>query len=295
MRHRATAVLVFLASANAFSQQPPITQVHTALNHLTVIELPEPVTIAAAGSDAFDIKRHGNRVFIEPVRAKVSTNLFLWTAHGESVYELEPAGEVNAMNVLIAPKPQPQPANDSRKWSQPIRKSRKIADMVMSKTLFQTQHVSQRETKLLADGVTIQVEEVVHAKGSLYVRYQVVNTGKTPYRVIDPSVAGDPPRASACFPSNSHQYPIERQDDQWTWSCWDNSSIRSSTPKSRTRTSRLAPRRVGIVAIRVASSVRHCTASFSVAMANIRSSPPWCCNGHPGASPRRIVSRVQTP
>ena len=187
MRCLPTAAVVLLTSASAFAQQQPLTKVQTALNHLTVIELPEPITIAAAGSDAFDIKRHGNRVFIEPVRANVSTNLFLWTAHGESVYELEPAGEVNAMNVLIAPKPQPQPASTA---ANPVSDSevQKIADMVMSKTLLQAQHVSQREPKPSRDGVTIQVEEVVHAKDSLYVRYQVVNTSKTPYRVLDPSV-----------------------------------------------------------------------------------------------------------
>lgn len=187
MRCVETAAVVILASASAFAQQQPLTKVQTALNHLTVIELPEPITIAAAGSDAFDIKRHGNRVFIEPVRANVSTNLFLWTAHGESVYELEPAGEVKAMNVLIAPKPEPQAAPTA---ANPVSDSeaQKIADMVMSKALLQTQHVSQHETKPLRDGVTIQVEDVVHAKDSLYVRYQVINTSKIPYRVLDPSV-----------------------------------------------------------------------------------------------------------
>lgn len=187
MRCAEMTALVILAWPSAFAQQQPLTKVQTALNHLTVIELPEPITIAAAGSDAFDIKRHGNRVFIEPVRANVSTNLFLWTAHGESVYELEPAGEVNAMNVLIAPKPQPPAASTP---ASPVSDSavQKIADMVMSKTLLQAQHVSQRETKPSRDGVTIEVEEVVHAKDSLYVRYQVINTSNTPYRVLDPSV-----------------------------------------------------------------------------------------------------------
>jgi hypothetical protein len=187
MKYAEIAAAVMLAWPSAFAQQQPLTKVQTALNHLTVIELPEPITIAAAGSDAFDIKRHGNRVFIEPVRANVSTNLFLWTAHGESVYELEPAGEVNAMNVLIAPKPQPQVASTA---ANPVSDSevQKIADMVMSKTLLQTQHVSQRETKPLRDGVTVQIEDVVHAKDSLYVRYQVINASKIPYRVLDPSV-----------------------------------------------------------------------------------------------------------
>jgi hypothetical protein len=187
MRHAEIAAVVMLAWPSAFAQQQSTTKVHTALNHLTVIELPEPITVAASGSDAFDIKRHGNRVFIEPIRANVSTNLFLWTAHGESVYELEPAGEVNTMNVLIAPKPQTQVATVAATVVSDSE-IQKIADMAMSKALLQSQHVSQRDAKPLRDGVTVQVEDVVRAKDSLYVRYRVINTGKTPYRVLDPTV-----------------------------------------------------------------------------------------------------------
>ena len=84
-----------------FAQQQPVTQVHTALNHLTVIEVGEPITMAAAGSDAFEIERHANRVFVKPTRAGISTNLFVWTEHGRSVYELQPAADVSKMDVLI--------------------------------------------------------------------------------------------------------------------------------------------------------------------------------------------------
>ena len=252
MRSLPTAAVVILASASAFAQQQPLTKVQTALNHLTVIELPEPITIAAAGSDAFDIKRHGNRVFIEPVRANVSTNLFLWTAHGESVYELEPAGEVKAMNVLIAPKPQPQAASTA---ANPVSDSeiQKIADTVMSKTLLQTQHVSQRETKPLRDGVTIQVEDVVHAKDSLYVRYRVVNSSKMPYRVLDPSVEAIHP----AHPSVSLQTLTNTQLTEKTISELGTGGT-SAVPvvHSEIEDKDVAPGSVatGVVAIRVSSS-----------------------------------------
>jgi hypothetical protein len=186
--------VVLLLSASAFAQQQSVTKVHTALNNLTVIELTEPITMAAAGSDAFEIKRHGDRVFIEPLRANVETNLFLWTAHGESVYELEPAGEVNAMNVLIAPKPQPA----SPPSAENLRDSeiQKIADMVMTRALLQTQHILQRDTKPVRGCVSVRIENVVHAKDSLYVRYSVVNDTKTPYRIIDPTVEAIQPAQS---------------------------------------------------------------------------------------------------
>jgi len=181
--------IVFLLSTSALAQpQQPITQIHTALNHLTVIEMSEPVTMAAAGSDAFEIKRHGNLVFIEPQRANVNTDLFLWTAHGKSVYELEPAGEVNAMDVLITPQPQPQSTATVSAASLRDSEMQKIADMVMAKALLQTQHISQSEIKPVRDGITVQIEDIVHAKDSIYVRYAIINDGKMPYRVIDPNV-----------------------------------------------------------------------------------------------------------
>jgi hypothetical protein len=181
----ATIGIALLLFSAALAQQPPAT-IHTALNHLTVIEMPEGVIMAAAGSDAFEIKRHGNRVFIEPVRANVSTNLFLWTAHGESIYELAPAGEVSAMNMLIAPQPQPQPSIAATTVTD--SEIRKIADMVLANALLQTEHISHKDTKSKRDGVSIQIEDVVHAKDSLYIRYSVVNSGKAPYRIPDPHV-----------------------------------------------------------------------------------------------------------
>lgn len=192
---RRIAAILFLEATAVFAQQAPITKVQTALNHLTVIEMSEPVTMAAAGSDAFEIKRHGNRVFIEPVRPNASTNLFLWTAHGESVYELPPAGEVNAMNVLIAPKPQPQAASLS---SNNLGDSeiQKIADLVMSKVLVQTEHISQHDTRPVKDRVSIRIEGIVRAKESIYVRYQVSNGSRTPYRILDPKVESIRPTQS---------------------------------------------------------------------------------------------------
>ena len=47
-----------------------ILRVETALNHLTVIEVPEPITMVAAGSPAFKIERRENKVFIQPLRRR---------------------------------------------------------------------------------------------------------------------------------------------------------------------------------------------------------------------------------
>src|SRR2546427_1725794 len=55
-----------------------ITRVETALNHLTVIELSEPVMSVAAGSQAFKVEWRENKVFVETTEAHVSAHLFIW-------------------------------------------------------------------------------------------------------------------------------------------------------------------------------------------------------------------------
>src|SRR2546430_17539011 len=42
-----------------------VMRVETAMNHLTVIELGEPVTLAAAGSPLFKIERRENKGFVQ--------------------------------------------------------------------------------------------------------------------------------------------------------------------------------------------------------------------------------------
>src|SRR5215831_19843647 len=96
-------------------QPTPVEVVHvaTALDHLTVLEFGEPVTMAAAGSAAFQIERQENKVFVKPLKPGVSTDLFVWTASRRFAYELEPAGEVKNMNFAIdSPAPAPKPVPD---------------------------------------------------------------------------------------------------------------------------------------------------------------------------------------
>jgi len=79
-----------LASVTAWAQKietpspdpNQIIHVKTAMNHLTVIELGQPVTAVAAGSPAFKIEWRENKVFVQPTEAKLATNLFIWTTSG---------------------------------------------------------------------------------------------------------------------------------------------------------------------------------------------------------------------
>jgi type IV secretory pathway VirB9-like protein len=87
-------ILVLAAPFQRIETQYPdrekVTRVETAMNHLTVIELAEAVTLAAAGSPLFKIERRENKVFIQPLEEGASTNLFVWTGSGRWNYELVP-------------------------------------------------------------------------------------------------------------------------------------------------------------------------------------------------------------
>src|SRR5712691_6739756 len=84
-----------------YPDRAKVTRVETAMNHLTVIELAEPVTLAAAGSPLFKIERRDNKVFIQPLEEDASTNLFVWTGSGRWNYELVPATSVGTMHFAI--------------------------------------------------------------------------------------------------------------------------------------------------------------------------------------------------
>ena len=107
MKRFLSLILIYSACAGvAFPQQtdtPASSVVHvaTALNHLTILEFHEPVTMAAAGSSDFQIERQENKVFVKPMKSGASTDLFVWTASRRFAYELETTQEVKNMNFAI--------------------------------------------------------------------------------------------------------------------------------------------------------------------------------------------------
>jgi hypothetical protein len=82
-----------------------ILRLKTALDHLTVVELGEPVLQVAVGSPAFKVEWRENKVFIQPMDPGAASNLFIWTASQRLNYELEPAGAVADMDFAIDQPP----------------------------------------------------------------------------------------------------------------------------------------------------------------------------------------------
>src|SRR5260370_42203017 len=72
------------------TKNPPrmqIVNLKTALDHLTVIKLGEPVLQVATGSPSFKVEWRENKVFIQPTEPEAQTNQFLWTARQRAKYE----------------------------------------------------------------------------------------------------------------------------------------------------------------------------------------------------------------
>ncbi len=186
----AVATLVLPAWAQRIEVQKPdparIVRVETALNHLTVIEVQEPVTTVAAGSSAFKIEWRENKVFIQPTEADVATNLFIWTASGRLSYELEPAGPVDKMDFAID-QPAPPPAATVAPAAKPH--SPAATDAVPPKVLLGGRPIRTDGLFAPRNRVVVLLKDTFQNKDNeLFIRYAVVNNTVEAYSLTTPEV-----------------------------------------------------------------------------------------------------------
>jgi hypothetical protein len=193
-------VLSILGGSMAFAQtivhQPvnsnDVTEVRTALDHISILILPEKITRVAAGSEAMQIEWHDNSVFIKPLKAGQSTNLMVWTDHQFSTYELEAPGDVHNMSFVIDETASPVPQSSGHSVAETTTPSpqevQHVTDSVIGSTLLQVTPVVLSGVRPAKDCVTVFVKEVVRDKNSLYVRFAVSNAGSHPYRIVSPKV-----------------------------------------------------------------------------------------------------------
>src|ERR1700694_2056155 len=182
-----------------------IRRVSTAIDHLTVLEYDEPVTMAAAGNSAFQIERQENKVFIKPTKAGISTNLFVWTASNHSYsYELL-VGDVANMNAAIhnvTPKAQPVP--DGRAMEQ-------LADASVTRTLMGMHEINSTVIKNPRNKVQLRIERLFRSSTSLYIQYSIENRTAKPYRVTTPGVYLLQPEKSHINPLSLRGQQIDHQ------------------------------------------------------------------------------------
>ncbi len=161
-------------------------RVVTALDHLTVLEYDEPVAQAAVGSPAFQIERQDNKVFIKPLKAGVTTNLFIWTASKKSFsYELT-VGDVINMNAEIriaVPKSAATAASGDTS-----AQMEQVADMVITRALLGAEPVDGAGIKTPRNRVGLRIQQLFRSKNSLYIQYSIENLSGRPYRITTPSL-----------------------------------------------------------------------------------------------------------
>jgi hypothetical protein len=188
-----TTISLALAVAAAGAQttsQSQIRHIETSLNHFTVLEFGESVTtLAIADPDSFQVERHDDKVFVKPLREGISTNLFVWTPSRELSYELDPAGQLAAMDVLIRTEPAPNSQSSAGTAAEPSDgEIRKIASMVLTQAMMGVEDITHDVEKHAADRVQIDLEQVYRTRDRMYIRYSVANQSKAPFRVTTPDV-----------------------------------------------------------------------------------------------------------
>jgi len=190
MKRSVSLILIYsLCAIAALCQQsgPPgpdaVVHVATALNHLTVLEFHEPVTMAAAGSSDFQIERESNKVFVKPVKSGAATDLFVWTASRRFAYELEITQEVKNMNFAIDSAP-PSPAPPPKPAVEP--ETNQSADVVLTRALLGAGQIKHTRTRAAKNQVSVRVEQVFRTPSTVYIHYTIENNSNLSYRVNTP-------------------------------------------------------------------------------------------------------------
>ncbi|HEY4051859.1 MAG TPA: TrbG/VirB9 family P-type conjugative transfer protein [Acidobacteriaceae bacterium] len=197
MKHCKALGLIFAALA-AHAQSVNYSQVqhvHTALNHLSILETGEPVTsFALADPDAFSIQQDPTRIFIKPTHDKRATNLFVFTATRKLAFELDPAGDVATMNVVLDDLP-PVPARSATgaattaNTQEPSDEGvETVAGLVLTQALLGTSDIAHDGVKVQDGHVGVTLEQVLRAKNVTYIRYEVENRTNHAFRVTTPDV-----------------------------------------------------------------------------------------------------------
>jgi hypothetical protein len=165
-----------------------IMRVETALNHLTVIEVGDPVEQVAAGSAAYKVEWRGNRVFVEPLEPDAETNLFIWTRSGARLsYELTPASSVEKMHFAIDQEPTVTAIALPSSPAVPAA-AVESSSPIPGEMLYKGTPVRFAGTPVGKPGIAIQVRDLYEKDGKVYLRYAILNNSQAVYEPGDPTV-----------------------------------------------------------------------------------------------------------
>jgi len=192
--HILAFLLVFALAAPAqrietqYPDRGKVTRLETALNHLTVIELSNPVTLAAAGSPQFKIERRDNKVFIQPLEEGASTNLFVWTDSGRWTYELVPAVSIESTHFAIDQTSAPPLETQNTAVPDDPAIGTPGSQSFAEEMLLFAQPIRNLGVKSEDNQLGAYVTEVFRKDDQLFIRYAIDNRTTRPYRVEMPQV-----------------------------------------------------------------------------------------------------------
>ena len=187
-------LLIFVLAApfqrieTQYPDRAKVTRVETAMNHLTVIELAEPVTMAAAGSPLFKIERRENKVFIQPLEEGASTNLFVWTGSGRWNYELIPAASVQTMHFAIDQEIAPPAQSQNTVTPDSVAPVSAVSQSFAEEMLLFAKPIRDLGVKFGPSRVGAFITDVYQKDEQLFIRYVIDNRTTRPYVTGQPEV-----------------------------------------------------------------------------------------------------------
>jgi hypothetical protein len=164
-----------------------VVRVQTAMNHLTVIEVGEPVNTVAVGSpQSFKVERRENKVFIQPLQENVATNLFIWTASTRLNYELVPAiSDAGQMDFAIDYRQQQR----QTEVTPPTPQAAATVSTIPSEMLLNSTPVRMvggaAATKA---NLGVLIRDVYRKQDEVFVRYSIENHSNQTFRTGRPTV-----------------------------------------------------------------------------------------------------------
>jgi hypothetical protein len=180
------------ANAQKISTEPSarnrVIRLQTTPNHLSVIELAEPVTEVAAGSSSYKIEWRDNKVFVQPLEPDAATNLFIWTATERLTYELVTVPSVADAQFAIDQAPSPRAAAAHRQDREASPDPAAAEQSTLASDILSRSRPIRLAGELKPGRVHILLKDIYRNKNRVYVRYAIHNDGRIAYQPGTPDV-----------------------------------------------------------------------------------------------------------
>lgn len=157
------------------------TQVHTELEHVSIIEMPEDVDTLTCGSESVQVQTQHNKILILPLQKDVQTNLIVWTKHMKMIFEIMAAGDPRGQTYITVPLP-PGIGGPSKEEIQ------KNTDLLLGAALNHFRFIDSSAIKMDGKKIDVLIRQLTEDSESYYVKIALRNGPNHSYYVTNPSV-----------------------------------------------------------------------------------------------------------